>query len=157
MGFIQGFKNLFVGEDEVDQIEYQPGYAGYENSYDNRKEAINETEKSSFEDVRGGVRRMNIEQTQTLQLVLARPENFDEVKSIGEDVNALKTVILNLEMVKSEDAKRILDFLSGVAFANNASIEMMAQKTFGIVPAKVDYDNKGIDLLKELENNGYGF
>jgi FtsZ-interacting cell division protein YlmF len=85
----------------------------------------------------------------------ARPVDFSEVRSIGDDINAYKTVILNLEMVKSDDAKRILDFLSGVAYANKAQIKMMAQKTFAIMSKNVKFDGK--DLLTELENNGYSF
>lgn len=98
---------------------------------------------------------MNMDQMQTLQIVLARPVDFSEVRSIGDDINAYKTVILNLEMVKSDDAKRILDFLSGVAYANKAQIKMMAQKTFAIMSKNVKFDGK--DLLTELENNGYSF
>ena len=100
-------------------------------------------------------RNMSFEQTTTLQIVLARPVDFSEVRSIGDDINAYKTVILNLEMVKSDDAKRILDFLSGVAYANKAQIKMMAQKTFAIMSKNVKFDGK--DLLTELENNGYSF
>ena len=99
--------------------------------------------------------KMSSEQTTTLQIVLARPVDFSEVRSIGDDINAYKTVILNLEMVKSDDAKRILDFLSGVAYANKAQIKMMAQKTFAIMSKNVKFDGK--DLLTELENNGYSF
>jgi cell division inhibitor SepF len=158
-GFLKGLKRIFVGEDEEEQVEYQPNY---DNSYDNRSDEIefqsnNSVSANDYSEYQEGTRQMNVEQTQTLQLVLARPAGFDEVKSIGKDINEMKTVILNLEMVKSDDAKRILDFLSGVAFANEARIEMMAQKTFAIMAKTVKYKDNGIDLLKELENNGYSF
>ena len=52
-------------------------------------------------------------------------------------------------------AKRILDFISGVAYANGADIKMMAQKTFAIMPRNVGFS--GVDLMSELENNGYSF
>lgn len=112
---------------------------------------FNSSKGNSFEEDR----KMSFEQTTTLQIVLARPVDFSEVRSIGDDINAFKTVILNLEMVKSDDAKRILDFLSGVAYANKAQIKMMAQKTFAIMSKNVKFDGK--DLLTELENNGYSF
>ncbi len=112
---------------------------------------FNSSKGNSFEEDH----KMSFEQTTTLQIVLARPVDFSEVRSIGDDINAFKTVILNLEMVKSDDAKRILDFLSGVAYANKAQIKMMAQKTFAIMSKNVKFDGK--DLLTELENNGYSF
>lgn len=141
MSVLQGIKSLFVGTDELEQeSEYQSIYDNkndYEDTYsDNRREA-------------------RIASSSTLQIVLARPNDFSEVKSIGGEINAQKTVLLNLETVKSDDAKRILDFISGVAYANGAEIKMMAQKTFAIMPRNVSFS--GIDLMSELENNGYSF
>ena len=94
-------------------------------------------------------------QSSSIDLVLARPNNFKEVSKIGEDINQQKTVILNLELVKQEDATRILDFIWGVAFANEAEIKMMAQKTYAVIPSGVNFS--GVDLVSELENNGYSF
>jgi cell division inhibitor SepF len=91
----------------------------------------------------------------SFDLVLARPNNYKEVTTIGDDLNDGRTVILNLEMVKQEDATRILDFLSGVAYANDDEIKMMAQKTYAIMPQNVNF--LGVDLVSELENNGYSF
>ena len=91
----------------------------------------------------------------SFDLVLARPNNFKEVEKIGNDINNGRTVILNLELVKSEDATRILDFIWGVAFANACEIKMMAQKTYAIIPGSVNFS--GVDLVSELENNGYSF
>ena len=100
-------------------------------------------------------REVKIATAATVQIVLARPNDFSEVKSIGDDLNRQKTVLLNLEQVKSEDAKRIMDFLSGVAYANDATIKMTAQKTFVIMPKNVGFS--GVDLMSELENSGYSF
>ena len=141
MGAMQKLKNLFVGEDELEQEDamyQQPMYAPK-----NTGAYVN------------NARPVRMEQTTTLQIVLARPNDFSEVKSIGGDINEGKTVLLNLETVKSEDAKRILDFISGVAYANGADIKMMAQKTFAIMPRNVGFS--GVDLMSELENNGYSF
>lgn len=136
MGVVQSFRNFFVGNDEDE----------YEDVFEDNNESEQEiNEKKS--------REVKINTTTTLQIVLARPTDFSEVKSIGDDLNASKTVLLNLETVKNEDAKRILDFLSGVAYANGADIKMMAQKTFAIMPRNVGFS--GVDLMGELENNGY--
>lgn len=140
MSVMQNLKNLFIGSDEtVDDYE----------SFYGRDDV-------SSEDIRDRRNReVKIAATTTLQIVLARPTDFSEVKAIGDDLNDQKTVLLNLETVRSEDAKRILDFLSGVAYANGADIKMMAQKTFAIMPKNVGFS--GVDLMSELENNGYSF
>lgn len=138
MGVVQNLKNLFVG--------------GEDEEYD---DVFEQTSSFSDEAHERRSREVKINTTTTLQIVLARPSDFSEVKSIGDDLNAQKTVLLNLETVKSEDAKRILDFLSGVAYANGADIKMMAQKTFAIMPRNVGFS--GVDLMSELESNGYSF
>ena len=131
-------KNIFIGEEEDD---YQPIL---DENYDNVDVA---------EERRN--REVKFNTTATVQIVLSRPTDFSVVKAIGEDVNSQKTVLLNLELVKAEDGKRIMDFLSGVAFANGATIKMTAQKTFVIMPKNVGFS--GVDLMSELENNGYSF
>lgn len=143
MSVMQGLKSLFVGSDDIDQDEE------YQSIYENNNDGYN----TIADDSRS--REVKIAATTTLQIVLARPSDFSEVKSIGGEINQQKTVLLNLETVKSEDAKRILDFISGVAFANDADIKMMAQKTFAIMPKNVSFS--GVDLMSELENNGYSF
>lgn len=140
MSVMQNLKNLFIGSDET--------VGDYESIYENDDMAADE-----IKDRRN--REVKIAATTTLQIVLARPTDFSEVKAIGDDLNDQKTVLLNLETVRSEDAKRILDFLSGVAYANGADIKMMAQKTFAIMPKNVGFS--GVDLMSELENNGYSF
>lgn len=137
MSVVQNFKNLFIGSDdeEYDDVFEQTNTFNDEEAHERRS------------------REVKISANTTLQIVLARPADFSEVKSVGDDLNAQKTVLLNLETVKSEDAKRILDFLSGVAYANGATIKMMAQKTFAIMPRNVGFS--GVDLMGELENNGY--
>ena len=90
-----------------------------------------------------------------MQLVLARPKTFQEVKSIGDEINAQKTVILNLETVSNDVGTRIVDFLSGVSYANRGTMKLISAKTFAILPEVVSYG--GADIAQELEKNGYNF
>ncbi len=143
MGLMSGFKSLFVGDDDLEQEDE------FDSIYDTNDSFVNPSNSD------GRNREVKIAATTTLQIVLTRPSDFGEVKSIGDEINQQKTVLLNLETVKSEDAKRILDFISGVAYANGAVIKMMAQKTFAIMPHNVSF--QGVDLMSELENNGYSF
>ena len=139
MSLLDSVKGFLLGEEEED--EYQPIYEDVAQTVDVAEERRN--------------REVKIATTATVQIVLARPTDFSEVKSIGDDLNHQKTVLLNLEQVKADDAKRIMDFLSGVAYANDATIKMTAQKTFVIMPKNVGFS--GVDLMSELENNGYSF
>ena len=86
-----------------------------------------------------GNKVVNINATTQLQVVL---------------VNAKRTVVLNLEAANKEVCRRLIDFLSGVAYANNGQIKRVATSTFIITPYNVDIMG---DLIDELENNGVFF
>ena len=94
---------------------------------------------------------MNIHTTAQLQVVLVKPEAFDEAASIADNLNARRTVVLNLESASRDVARRFLDFLSGVAYANNGQIKRVANSTYIITPYNVDVMG---DLIDELESNG---
>ena len=96
---------------------------------------------------------VNINATTQLQVVLVKPERFDDASTIADQLNAKRTVVLNLESTK-EVSRRLIDFLSGVAYANNGQIKRVATSTFIITPYNVDIMG---DLIDELENNGVFF
>ena len=87
-----------------------------------------------------------------LQVMLFQPVSFDEVKEIATQLNKKVTVVLNLEKCADEPARRILDFLSGAAFANSGTVKPIANKTFLLTPSNVDLMG---DLLSELADNGF--
>ncbi|MFR6066083.1 MAG: cell division protein SepF [Eubacterium sp.] len=94
---------------------------------------------------------VNIHTTAQLQVVLVKPERFEEAAEIGDNLNEKRTVVLNLESTNRDVARRLLDFLSGVAYANNGQIKRVANSTYIITPYNVDVMG---DLIDELENNG---
>lgn len=94
---------------------------------------------------------VNIHTTAQLQVVLVKPEKFDEAPQIADNLNEKRTVVLNLEGANRDIARRLLDFLSGVAYANGGKIKRVANSTYIITPYNVDVMG---DLLDELENNG---
>ena len=94
---------------------------------------------------------VNINATTQLQVVLVKPERFEDASTIADQLNAKRTVVLNLESTGKEVSRRLIDFLSGGAYANNGKIKRVATSTFIITPYNVDIMG---DLLDELENNG---
>ena len=97
---------------------------------------------------------VNINATTQLQVVLVKPERFEDASTIADQLNAKRTVVLNLESTNKEVSRRLVDFLSGVAYANNGQIKRVATSTFIITPYNVDIMG---DLIDELENNGVFF
>lgn len=97
---------------------------------------------------------VNINTTTQLQVVLVKPEKFQDASAIADHLRDKRTVVLNLESANKDVARRILDFLSGVAYANDGQIKKVANCTFIITPYNVGVMG---DLLDELENNGLYF
>ena len=94
---------------------------------------------------------VNINATTQLQVVLVKPERFEDASAIADQLNAKHTVVLNLESTGKEISRRLIDFLSGVAYANEGKIKKVAANTYIITPYSVDIMG---DLIDELENNG---
>lgn len=97
---------------------------------------------------------VNINTTAKLQVVLVKPERFEDASSIADHLNEKRTVVLNLEAANRDVARRLVDFISGVAYANKGQIKRVANSTFIITPYNVDVMG---DLLDDLENNGVFF
>ena len=94
---------------------------------------------------------VNIHTTTQLQVVLVKPERFENASVIADHLREKRTVVLNLESTNKDIARRLLDFLSGVAYANEGKIKKVAISTYIITPYNVDILG---DLIDELENNG---
>ena len=69
-----------------------------------------------------------------VQVVLVKLDRFEDVKSIADHINDKKMVVLNLEASERSVSRRIIDFLSGAAYANHGNFQRVATNTFIIVP-----------------------
>ncbi len=147
MGLFDKFKSM-IGDPEDEEY----------NDYDTDDDMISRSEERSstpiVEPRRGSNKVVNIHATAQLQVVLVKPERYDDSSAIADHLNAKRTVVLNLESASKEVSRRILDFLSGVAYANEGQIKKVANCTYIIIPYNVGIMG---DLLDELENNGLYF
>ena len=97
---------------------------------------------------------VNINTTAQLQVVLVKPEKFQDASAIADHLRDKRTVVLNLESANKDVARRMVDFLSGAAYAQEGKIKKVAVATYIITPYNVDIIG---DLIDELENNGMYF
>jgi cell division inhibitor SepF len=94
---------------------------------------------------------VNINATTQLAVVLVKPDRFESAAEIADHLKDKRSVVLNLEQTNRDVARRLVDFLSGVAYANEGKIKRIANSTYIITPYNVDILG---DLIDELENNG---
>ena len=130
-------------DDDMDFVNENTGYAAQDDYVPEEQDVTPKRNKV-----------VNINSTMQLQVVLVKPERFDDASAIADHLNAKRTVVLNLESTNKEVSRRLVDFLSGVAYANNGQIKRVANSTFIITPYNVDIMG---DLLDELESNGVFF
>jgi len=84
-------------------------------------------------------------------VVLIRPERFETAAEIADQLRAKRPVLINLETTPKDVTRRLVDFLSGVAYALDGKVKKIAANTYIITPSNVDLVG---DLLDELENTG---
>ncbi len=94
-------------------------------------------------------RVVNINSANQLQVVLSKPERFDQVSEIADALRNKQAVVLNLEATNKDVARRLVDFLSGCAYALDGKIKKVAISTYLITPYTVDVVG---ELTEELEN-----
>ena len=88
-----------------------------------------------------------------MKVVIVRPEVFDEVAGIADNLVQGKTVVLNLETANRDIARRIVDFMSGAAYALACKLKKVANNTFIIVPEHTDI--AGELLLDDFDEQNY--
>ena len=150
MSLMDEFKKIihpYDDEDDYDEDLPEPKPRETAPAYfDDRRE------ERKAEDRRNKV--VNIHATAQLKVVLVKPERFENASEIADHLKEKRTVVLNLESTNKDVARRLVDFLSGVAYAGEGKIKKVASNTYIITPYHVDLEG---DLIDELENNGLYF
>lgn len=155
--FAQKFKNMWnPPEDEFDYEESTETIAAEDTvSQDTTEEYTSSTTSSyrdsstSYEsDRRSNV--MNINNREPVQVVLFKPMDYrEDTRAIADELVRANTVVLNLEVTPKDVARRVLDFLGGVAYAKEGKVKRVSTNTYIITPANVNLT--GDDMMDEGE------
>ena len=139
MGLFDSIKGYFSAFDEEEMEEEEVVETAEKKEV--RREEPRKTDVTPR--IIGGKAKTNINNNASLQVVLVKPERYEDVTSIADHLNDKKTVVLNLESADRELSRRIVDFLSGATYANHGNIKKISKGTFLIVPC-------GVDMMGEL-------
>ena len=156
MGFMDELKKIIHPYDDED-YDYEDDFE--EPAKENTRSLFEDRRDDRREDRRSDERRnedrhnkvVNIHATTQLKVVLVKPERFENASEIADHLKEKRTVVLNLESTNKDVARRLIDFLSGVAYAGEGKIKKVAANTYIITPYSVDIMG---DLIDELENSG---
>ncbi|MCL1851468.1 MAG: cell division protein SepF [Peptococcaceae bacterium] len=94
---------------------------------------------------------VSIHTQKQVRVVVVEPKSFDESQNIAEHLKSHRTVVLNLEKTDSVLAQRIIDFVSGTAYALNGNMQKVGKAIFLFVPNNVDISG---DLSFRMSENG---
>ena len=159
MGVWDGIKNIFnLSDEDYDDEELEEMQDDEQDSYAEEPVAKRVKEPVKRETTRFTERRSSKtvpfnNGNDGMRLYLAKPERFEDVTTIADQYCARKTVVLNLEKTDRDLARRILDFMSGVAYAKNGDLRKAAINTFVIVPSDVDVS--GENVLDDFDDSKF--
>ena len=152
MGFSDAFKKLVGIEETNDDFT--------EDELNSAKEEIRREERKTS----GGFqskgaeqvkaipmeKRVSIAGTNAFKLVVIEPKSFDECPKLVDSLKGRRPVIINLEKIETETAKKIFDFLSGATYALNGNVQKVASNIFIFAPESVDIaanqDERGFEF-----------
>lgn len=163
MAFSDLFKKFINASDEDDYeeateetmpeaFETTSFSSGYDNGYDTPAPSTRSRRPSHYSSDPSRV--VDIRTTAMLQVVLVKPDKFEDARAIADHLNEKRTVVLNLEAASKDVARRLVDLLNGVAYANGGQLKKVSTNTYIITPYNVNVSG---DLLDELENTGVFF
>ncbi len=162
MSFSDYFKKFINASDDYDDYDDAEETATQNEGFDTRSYSSNyddydapkPTARQRRQAASDSNRVVDIRTTAMLQVVLVKPDKFDDARAIADHLNEKRTVVLNLEAASKDVARRLIDLLNGVAYANGGQLKKVSTNTYIITPYNVNVSG---DLLDELENTGVFF
>ncbi|MBE6032363.1 MAG: cell division protein SepF [Firmicutes bacterium] len=152
MGFMDKFKVL-VGIDEEDEEEYE------DEVVPERKPAdVRPLPQPRQENKEGRVVAMAPapapapakSATTQLKLVVTEPQTFDECPKLVDSLKARKPIIINLEKVETDVARKIFDFLSGATYALSGNVQRISSNIFVFTP-------ENVEVMAGADNRSYSY
>ena len=86
--------------------------------------------------------------TSQFKMVVIEPNGFEECPKLVDSLKAKKPVIINLENLETDIARKIFDFLSGATYALNGNVQKVTNNIFVFAPENVDVTDK--DSTKQV-------
>lgn len=134
------FKRFFELEDDDDDIQSQNDWQEIDEDYITRGQD-KRSEKSNVVSLQ--------KVKKSAKVMLIEPRAYDEVQDIADHIKNRKAVVINLQRISHDQAKRIVDFLSGTVYAIGGDIQKLGANIFLCTPENVDVAGTISDILSE--------
>lgn len=159
--------NPTAGDDD-DYIDDQLGDEGYDDSqYDDNLNMVNNQNQGRGQQMynQGYDQQYNqqyhepddssVTLSPNTEIKVVRPVRYEEVQQIADHLLANRTVVLNLEGTNKENARRMIDFLSGIAYSIGGNLRKVSNNTFVITPNNVNVTNDATSTQPQVNPDPY--
>lgn len=116
----ENYENEYYPEEEQEETERTHVRPQSDNTYSSRSSA-----------------NVSMVSGSSIEMKVVTPSRYDSVTEIANLLLGKKTVLLNLENTNKETARRLIDFLSGVAYALDGEVQKVADNTYAITPGQI--------------------
>ncbi|MBT2285354.1 MAG: cell division protein SepF [Paenibacillus sp.] len=150
MGVMNKFMN-FLGLQEEEEIVERERMAAQEENESEQQEA----ETSSLDKRRNqrGNNVVSIHSQKNVKVVLYEPRSYDEAQEIADHLRSHRTVVVNLQRIRQDQALRVIDFLSGTVYALGGGISKIGGNIFLCTPDTVEIQGSITEILADSEQD----
>lgn len=138
------FKSFFALEDEYE--------------YSDREEYADEEEYEAPKPAKPSSSKQNVVSLQSLKnsskVVLYEPRVYAEAQEVADHLKNRRSVVVNLQRIDHDQAKRIVDFISGTVYAIGGDIQKVGTSIFLCTPDNVDVSGTISEVQGDEEHNG---
>ncbi|MCI7145623.1 MAG: cell division protein SepF [Clostridiales bacterium] len=153
MGMLNKFRDLIGLEEYEDDEEFEEESYSQPSYYEKAK-AEPKAPMSSQRFETGNIVSMQSKTvksiTNAFKLVVIEPQGFDECSRLVDNLKSRKPVIVNLEKLEPDTARKIFDFLGGATYALNGNVQKVSSNIFIFAP-------ENVAIYADGENRPYSF
>lgn len=143
MGVMNRFLNFVGLQDEEEEYERDTRTA--EGQQDEHETSASDMRKSS----KGNI--VSIHSQRNVRVVLNEPRSYEETQEIADHLRSRRPVVVNLQRVRTEQAIRIVDFLSGTVYALNGGITKIGPNIFLCTPDSIEIQGAISEILHDQD------
>ena len=156
MSIVKKFKDL-MGIEEIEEDEFEDELLPAGEGLDRKAIESKSIATRSRSECKDKFQALQTRATSPFKLVVIEPQSFEECPKLVDSLKSRRPVIINLEKIESESARKIFDFLSGATYALNGNVQKVANNIFVFAPENVDItgsnENKGFDFNSSIKDS----
>lgn len=134
-------KTFFFLDDDYDY--------SHEEQYEEEQATNGRTQKNQAVQKQNVVHLQSV--TNSAKVVLVEPRVYAEAQDIADQLKNRRSVVVNLQRIERDAAKRIVDFLSGTVYAIGGDIQKVGSDIFLCTPDNVEVSGNISEMLKESD------